>query len=199
MQAKIHEYLSQIKKRYAAGISREHSYRGDLQNLLMTVLPDILTTNEPARVKCGAPDYVLTKKDIPVGYIEAKDLGADLNHKSHKEQFNRYKASLDNLIFTNYLDFDFYRDGKFLETISLGTVNGDEVTLKPENFEHFIALIQSFATAEIQSIKSPKKLASMMANKAKLLANVIEIFREHCMLGQRISVTIFNFRNKYVL
>jgi hypothetical protein len=27
---------------------------------------------------CGAPDYVLTRKDIPVGYAEAKDIGVDL-------------------------------------------------------------------------------------------------------------------------
>jgi hypothetical protein len=53
----------------------------DLQNLLMAILPDVLVTNEPARVACGAPDYVLTRKDIPVGYGEAKDIGVDLKDK----------------------------------------------------------------------------------------------------------------------
>jgi len=29
----------------------------------MAILPNVLVTNEPARVDCGAPDYVLTRKD----------------------------------------------------------------------------------------------------------------------------------------
>lgn len=48
----------------------------------MTLLPDILVTNEPARINCGAPDYVLTRKEVPVGYIEAKDIGVDLYSKT---------------------------------------------------------------------------------------------------------------------
>ncbi|MBC7557576.1 MAG: hypothetical protein H7195_11515 [Chryseobacterium sp.] len=37
-------------------------------------MPHIKATNEPKRIKCGAPDYILTKKEIEVGYIEAKDI-----------------------------------------------------------------------------------------------------------------------------
>ncbi len=70
----IQHYIENISKRYQTGISREHSYRGDLQTLLESLTTDILVTNEPARIKCGAPDYVLTRKDIPVGFIEAKDI-----------------------------------------------------------------------------------------------------------------------------
>ncbi len=82
----LHEYIKQLNLRYQTGISREHSYRGDLQNLLSAILPDVLVTNEPARIECGVPDYILTKKEIPVGYIEAKDIGVDLQSKSLKEQ-----------------------------------------------------------------------------------------------------------------
>ena len=52
-----------------------------------------MVTNEPSRVACGAPDYIITRKNIPVGYIEAKDIGADLDNKLYKEQFDRYKAT----------------------------------------------------------------------------------------------------------
>ena len=71
----IQEYVDQLNLRYKSGISREHSYRGDLQTLLGELLPDLLITNEPARSEVGAPDYILTKGKIPVGYIEAKDIG----------------------------------------------------------------------------------------------------------------------------
>lgn len=84
----IQSYLETLNLRYKTGISREHTYRGDLQSLLMALLPDILVTNEPSRVACDAPDYVLTRKDVPVGYIEAKDSGIDLQSKTLKEQFD---------------------------------------------------------------------------------------------------------------
>lgn len=172
----IQQYLDNISKRYSTGISREHSYRGDLQTLLGTILPDILVTNEPARIKCGAPDYVLTKKDIPIGYIEAKDIGdQDLDgKKNNKLQFTRYKESLPNLIFTDYLDFHFYIDGELKTSLQLAEIVDGEVITKPENFEQFIFLIKNFGTHVSQSIKSSSKLSQMMAGKAKMLALVIE-------------------------
>ncbi|WP_338357160.1 hypothetical protein [Yeosuana marina] len=42
----IQEYLSKITTLHQTGNAREHSYRGDLQNLLMNILPDVLVTNE---------------------------------------------------------------------------------------------------------------------------------------------------------
>ena len=84
----IQKYIDNLNKRFQTGISREHAYRGDLQLLLETILKDVQVINEPARITCGAPDYILMKKDIPVGYIEAKDIAVDLNSKSQKEQFD---------------------------------------------------------------------------------------------------------------
>jgi predicted helicase len=169
----IQTYIDKINTRFKSHITTEHSFRGDLQNLLETLLPDILTTNEPTRIKCGAPDYILTKKDIPVGYIEAKDLGADLNSKSYQEQFKRYKAALNNLIITNYLDFQVFKDGVLVAEYSIGTISGDTVQGKPEQFDAFTAQIKDFATTTGQTIKSASKLAGMMAVKAKMLAEVI--------------------------
>ncbi|NHM04783.1 type ISP restriction/modification enzyme [Flavobacterium celericrescens] len=168
------QYIDKINTLYKTGNAREHSYRGDLQNLLMYLLPDILVTNEPARVNCGAPDYVLTRKDVPVGYIEAKDVTQDLNDKKLKEQFDRYKAGLSNLIFTDYMDFHFYKDGEFTTKIAIASIENGVIVAKPENFEQFTNLIQNFAVTVSQTIKSPTKLAQMMAGKARLMADVIE-------------------------
>ncbi|WP_438965362.1 type ISP restriction/modification enzyme [Flavobacterium sp.] len=170
----IQQYIDKINTLYKTGNAREHSYRGDLQNLIMAILPDVLVTNEPARVACGAPDYVLTKKDVPVGYIEAKDIGIDLNSKTQKEQFDRYKAGLSNLIFTDYLDFHFYKEGDFVTKIAIAKIENGIIMALPENFEQFESLIKNFAQTISQTIKSPTKLAQMMAGKAKLMANIIE-------------------------
>ncbi|MDI5951241.1 type ISP restriction/modification enzyme [Flavobacterium yafengii] len=170
----IQQYLTKVETLYKTGNAREHSYRGDLQNLIMAILPDILVTNEPARVACGAPDYVLTRKDIPVGYIEAKDIGVDLGSKTLKEQFDRYKSGLSNLVFTDYMDFHFYKDGELTTKIAIAKLENGTIVPQPENFDQFTQLIKNFAQTVSQTIKSPTKLAQMMAGKAKLMADVIE-------------------------
>ena len=104
----IQEYIETINRRFKAGNATEHSYRGDLQNLLKALAPQVEVTNEPQRIDCGAPYYILTRKGIPVGYIEAKDIGKSLDSKLYNEQFARYQSSLPNLIITDYLEFRLY-------------------------------------------------------------------------------------------
>ena len=122
----IQQYLENLNQKYIQGNATEHTFRGLLEQLIESILPDIRATNEPKRQSCGAPDYILTRGDIPVGFIEAKDIGdSDLKGEKktgNKEQFDRYKASLPNLIFTDYLDFHLYRDGKFVTSISIGVL-----------------------------------------------------------------------------
>lgn len=170
----IEQYIDKVNTRFKTGISTEHSYRADLQNLLEAICPGILVTNEPARVACGAPDYILTSKGIPVGYIEAKDLGASLTDKAYKEQFDRYKASLNNLIFTDYLDFHLYRDGVFVASVAIGKIENGKLIPDPSRYREFENIIKDFATHVSQTIRSAEKLSRMMAAKARMLATVIE-------------------------
>ncbi len=174
----IADYIKSLDSRYRTGHATEHTFRGDLQNLIESLAPGIQATNEPKRQACGAPDYILTKKNIPVGYIEAKDIGdADLTgakKTGNKEQFDRYKGSLDNLIFTDYLDFFYYKNGEFATSVKIGVLDGGKILPLPHNYPAFELLIQEFTTHIGQTIKSPKRLAEMMAGKARMLANVIE-------------------------
>jgi hypothetical protein len=170
----ISEYILKINTRFKTGISREHSYRGDLQTLLESIAKDVLVTNEPARIACGAPDYIITRQDIPVGYIEAKDLGKPLNSKDYKEQFDRYKASLANLIITDYLDFWLFKEGELVTTLRIAEIVNGQVKPLPENFALFETFIVDFCHYTGATLKSPAKLATMMADKAKFLAQIIE-------------------------
>jgi predicted helicase len=174
----LEQYIDNINKRYKLGNATEHTFRGDLQQLIESLVPTIRATNEPKRQSCGAPDYILTKKDIPVGFIEAKDIGdKDLEgakKTGNKEQFDRYKASLNNLIFTDYLDFHLYRDGQFVMKISIGEITPKGIKPLTENFSSFENFIKEFCTHVGQTIKSSKRLAEMMAGKARLLSEVIE-------------------------
>jgi len=182
------QYIETINTRYKSGISREHSYRGDLESLIRELVSGVEITNEPSNVTdCGNPDYVITKGKIPIGYIEAKDIGKDLNSKQYKEQFTRYKKALENLIITDYIWFQFFQNGVLVHEIKIGEIpprpekhrdtppkDGNFISPITENFQQFENLIQNFCTYIGQTIKSSKKLAEMMASKAKLLQNILE-------------------------
>lgn len=173
----LNQYIETVDKRFQSGISREHSYRADLEALIRELVPGVDITNEPANVTdCGNPDYVITKGKIPIGFIEAKDIGKDLNGSLYKEQFTRYRKALDNLIITDYLWFLFYQNGELVAEIRIGEIDVDGKAVRPaaENFEQFTNLLQNFCTFISQTIKSPKKLAEMMAAKARLLENILE-------------------------
>jgi len=170
----IQEYIETINKRFKAGNATEHSYRGDLQNLLKALAPQVDVTNEPQRIDCGAPDYILTRKGIPVGYIEAKDIGKSLDSKLYHEQFARYQSSLPNLIITDYLEFRLYLEGVLTTSILPAEIQNGKIVARPENFTAFTDLIQEFSRYEGQTITSASKLSKMMAAKARLLADVIE-------------------------
>lgn len=174
MQKYITEYLDKLAAKLKQGNATEHSYRGDLQLLIESMFSDISATNEPKRIACGAPDYILLRKDIPVGYIEAKDIDAVLRDKKHQEQFNRYKNSLDNLIITNYVDFELFVNGEYVDSVSIARIDGNKLSALTDNFAKFTELLKTFTGYHGQTIKSTVALSKMMAQKAKLLAQVIE-------------------------
>ena len=117
----LHDYIAQLQQRSQSGLAKEHAYRTDLEQLLRALAPNMEITNEPANVTaCGNPDFVVTKGNIPVGYIEAKDIGKDLNSKQYHEQFRRYRKALDNLIITDYVWFQFFRHDALVHEVRIG-------------------------------------------------------------------------------
>lgn len=171
------EYISSIGSRYQRGNATEHTYRGDLERLLENLVPGIDVTNEPQRQACGAPDYVVSRKDIPLGFIEAKNINEDdLEGKKdtgNREQFVRYRSALNNLIITDYLNFHFYDNGELMAKVCIGYTENGAIVPDNEGIKTFELLFNEFCKYVGQTIKSPQKLALMMAGKAKLLANII--------------------------
>jgi predicted helicase len=172
----INQYIQAVSSKYVSGIAREHAYRTDLENLIKNIVPHIDVTNEPANVTdCGNPDYVLTENNIPRGFIEAKDVGKDLNDKAlNKNQFDKYRKALDNLIITDYLWFQFFQDEELIHEIKIGEIQNGKVVPLTNNFSQFESLIKDFVEFVGVTIKSPQKLAKMMAGKARLLQDILE-------------------------
>ena len=118
------EYLRKIERALKRGDSTEHTHRPALKELLEALNEKIIATNEPKRSACGAPDYVISRKrdQLSLGYVEAKDIGADLGDIERGEQLKRYLASLPSLLLTDYVEFRWFVDGKKRETFRLANV-----------------------------------------------------------------------------
>ena len=124
-QQPIQDYLQAIQKKLAMGDATEHTHRAALQGFIECFETGINATNEPKRIQCGAPDYVIRKGQLTVGYIEAKDIGKSLDEVEKSDQLERYRESLTNLILTDYLEFRWYVNGERRLKACLGSVTKD--------------------------------------------------------------------------
>lgn len=173
----IEAYLSQVQKLFFAGNATEHSYRPALQRLLQELDPSITVTNEPKRVKSGAPDFIITRKQIPLGYIEAKDIVPGiLDKKENQKQVKKYfDGGLGyNFIHTDYLEFRFYRNNSRVKTVRIAEVGPRSLLPDEGEVESLNELLRSFFSQfQGQTITSSRKLAEMMAAKARMIKSVI--------------------------
>lgn len=174
----IPEYLRKIEKVLLAGNATEHTYRPALQVLVESMAPDIVAANEPKREQCGAPDYIVSRADAPIGYIEAKDVGKPLDEIERGDQLKRYRQGLHNLILTDYLEFRWYVWGEHRLTARLARVT-EKGGLKPgkQGAEEVAALLHEFLHSRVAVIGNPRELAVRMAALARLLrSTILEIF-----------------------
>ena len=80
----IPDYLDSLKANLAHGDATEHTHRPALKTLLDALSgKGITATNEPKRIACGAPDFNITKGKTPLGHLETKDIGVNLDEIEH--------------------------------------------------------------------------------------------------------------------
>ncbi len=170
----IANYIKTIEKDFAAGISTEHTHRPALKSLIESLAKGITATNEPKRIKCGAPDFIVTRGETPLGYMEAKDIGVPLDREEKGEQIHRYLRSLDNFILTDYLEFRWYVRGEHRLTASLGKAKGKgKVRAEDGDAAAVGELLTAFLNAKVPTVNSPKELAVRMAAVAQLIRSAI--------------------------
>jgi hypothetical protein len=104
--ASVDLYLKQLQKAFAQGDSTEHTHRPALKTLIEASSPKISATNEPKSAEReNKPDYIVRSNNSIIGFVEAKDLDADLKKALKTPQLKRYLEALPNLVLTNYIDF----------------------------------------------------------------------------------------------
>jgi Type ISP C-terminal specificity domain/N-6 DNA Methylase len=170
----IADFVSKVQDAFNTGIAREHAYRPALHDLLKALGDDLTPVNDPARSAVGAPDFIVLKGEIPIGHLEAKDIDLDIRKlkDANKNQQDRYRAGLANLIYTNCLDWDFYRNGQLFASVTIGDFLMG-IQPRPADYETLENLLRDFVAQRPQSITTPRDLAERMAGKAVLIKDVL--------------------------
>src|SRR3990167_2075722 len=136
-------YIQSVSNKFSHKETSEMGYRADFENLLKGVFESINVKriDHDARAKEGnKPDFVVLKGDVPILYIEAKDIGISLDKVEKSEQMVRY-FGYANLVLTNYVEFRFYRNGlRYGEPIKIGNYNFKLRSIESvqENFDYLV-------------------------------------------------------------
>lgn len=176
--APLQRYFQAIETIVKAGRGTEHTYRPALKTLLEELVPGVIATNEPKRIRCGAPDYVVEHNGLTIGYVEAKDLGEPLEKLEKEEQLGRYRRALGNLVFTDYLEFRWFvqGEGNLAEkkmTARLASRSGNKLVFDKEGAVKVMELLTSFLEHQAVSITKPEDLAKRMARLTHMIRDVI--------------------------
>ena len=195
MTGSIQQYLRQVQRECSTGKATEHTYRAALQSLIESAAKGIHAINEPKRVACGAPDFVVTRGQNPVGFVECKDIGVPLDDEEKSDQLKRYFGSLENLILTDYLEFRYYVAGQRRMQVPLAAVDTKgKVRLMQGADAQLLSLLDSFLSAEPVRINTPRELAARLAGIAKVVRNAIERAFEQEDAGGTLHGELESFR-----
>jgi predicted helicase len=176
----ISQYLSEVQKILQSGDAREHAYRPAFHRLIESLTSDIQVINEPAYTGGNAPDFLFKRGDVPISYAECKDVTIDISDKEVVKQANRYVEAFGKILLTNYLEFQILDENGEVAKITIATKSGNSITPMEENFSQFENLVNDYITPSSRTIRSAKKLAEIMASKARLLRdNSLAAIREN--------------------
>ncbi len=172
----LRAYRREVEQTHATGQATEHSYRPALQMLVQDLGGGgVRALNEPSHVACGAPDFIVERRGVPIGHIECKDVGANLNLVEKSEQLKRYRGGLPNLILTDYLEFRRYVAGELYEAARIGRLDGQgAIAVDKDGAEQVRGILDAFFAADPPIVGHPRELAQRMAAKARLLRDGIE-------------------------
>ena len=186
------KYLSNLFKTYQKGDAREESYYKHLADFITAFSESerkkkIDVTILPKKTEAGNPDFrIWDGRQKIIGYIEAKDLGVDLDRIEDSEQLERYLSTFPNVILTNFTEFRLYRNGERIEKISIARpfVIKKLSTVPPlENEDKLFELLERFLDFSLPKTYTAKTLAVELAKRTKFLKD--EIVSEELKLGTK--------------
>lgn len=187
----LDNYLKLIFRTYQSD-AREESYYEHLAEFLRAYSlsqrkKKIDVTILPKKTEAGNPDFrVWDGRQKIIGYIEAKDLGVDLDRIEDSEQLERYLSTFPNVILTNFTEFRLYRNGERIDKISIArpfVIKKLSAVPPIENEEKLFELLERFLDFSLPKTYTAKTLAVELAKRTKFLKD--EIVTEELKLGTK--------------
>lgn len=177
----LQNYVNSIASKFSYEETSEMGYRTDFEILLKGLFESINVTRFDHDAKSNQgnkPDFVVRKNNIPILYIEAKDIGVSLDKVEKSEQMSRY-FGYANLVLTDYVEFRFYRNGlPYGEPIKIADYdkNSRVITQIVNNFDYLAKTFIDFTQSHKEPIRSGKHLAKIMGGKAQRIRDNVRQF-----------------------
>ena len=175
------KYIQSISSKFSHEETSEMGYRTDFEILIKEVFESIKVRriDHDARAKQGnKPDFVVLNSDVPILYIEAKDIGVSLDKVEKSEQMTRYYGYA-NLVLTDYVEFRFYRNGlRYQDPIKVADydIKNRTITAFPKNYEHAAKTLLDFTKSHKEPLRSGQHLAKIMGGKAQRIRDNMKQF-----------------------
>jgi len=181
MQNIFEAYIQSVSKKFAHKETSEMGYRKEFEILLEGIFENIKVRridHDARAIEGNKPDFIVHKFNIPILYVEVKDIGIDLNKVEKSEQMARY-FGYTNLILTDYVEFRFYRNGiPYGEAIKIANYDIKHRTIEPIplNYAFVSKTIVDFTESQKEPIRSGKHLSQIMGGKAQRIRDNVRAF-----------------------
>jgi len=174
-------YIQSISTKFSHRETSEMGYRTDFEILLKGIFESINVKridHDAKAIQGNKPDFVVLKNDVPILYVEAKDIGVSLDKVEKSEQMARY-FGYTNLVLTDYVEFRFYRNGlRYDEPIKIANYDIKDRTITPisKNYEHVTKTLLDFTQSQKEPIRSGKHLSKIMGGRAQRIRDNVRQF-----------------------
>lgn len=197
-------YTKSITAKFSHKETSEMGYRTDFEILLKGIFDkiNVKRIDHDAKANRGnKPDFIILKHDIPILYIEVKDIGTDLNKIEKSEQMARY-FGYANLILSDYVEFRFYRNGiPYEEPLKIAKYDLKKRKIEPlpDNYVKAANTIIDFTKSHKEPIRSGKHLSQIMGGKAQRIRDNIKHFLSVKSDENRSIISVYEIIKKQLV
>lgn len=156
MQNFFEDYIQSISSKFSHEETSEMGYRTDFEILIKGIFESInvkRVDHDAKATQGNKPDFIVLNHDVPILYIEAKDIGTSLDKVEKSEQMARYYG-YTNLVLTDYVEFRFYRNGvRYEDPIKIANydIKNRTISPSPENYKYVAKTLVDFANCKFIS------------------------------------------------
>ncbi len=135
------------------------------------------TAEESAKAVAGGvgfPDVTVRRKDRLVGWVEVKLPEDSLDSPKFNKQFEKYKDALENILFTNFKQWQLWQWGDEGKPVKIKEIIFDVANFTTGEEQNLIDILHQFFSGKAYEARTTKQLALALAKKTKLLSNQVE-------------------------